>query len=251
MPRPRPRVRRPSAPMIIAVLALFVALGGPAQAGRLISGGEIKKGSITSKQIKDRSLTRRDLAKPAVKALTATPNNAVTASKLAENAVTTRALAPGSVLSGSVGDNSLTADDLASNSVGGEEVADNAIGQAEIRPNGVGSSEIADNSIEAGKVIDGGLGVRDVARLFGTFEFTVGKLDPGICQLPVDVSITGTAALAGAFILASPVSAWPSSLVYTVDGTSTANAFKIHVCNRGAVTVAGAQYTFNFAVLAP
>lgn len=251
MLRPGPRVRRPSAPMIVAMLALFVALGGPAQAGKLISGGEIKKGSVTSKQIKDHSLTQRDLAKPTVKALTAMPNKAITASKLADNAITTRVLAPGSVLSGSVGDNSLTADDLASNSVGGEEVADNAIGQAEIRPNGVSSSEIADNSIEGGKVIDGGLGVRDVARLAGTFEFTVGRLDGGICQVPVDVAITGTAALAGAFILASPVSAWPSALVYTVNGTSTPSAFKIHVCNRGASPVAGAMYTFNFAVLAP
>ena len=30
MPSMSPRIRRPSAPMVVALLALFVALGGPA-----------------------------------------------------------------------------------------------------------------------------------------------------------------------------------------------------------------------------
>ena len=53
MPSTAPRLRRPSAPMIVALLALFVALGGPAEAARLINGGKIKKGTVGSKQLAD------------------------------------------------------------------------------------------------------------------------------------------------------------------------------------------------------
>ena len=40
--------------MVVALAALFVALGGPAQAAKLIDGKKIKKNSITSKQVKRR-----------------------------------------------------------------------------------------------------------------------------------------------------------------------------------------------------
>ena len=52
--------RRPSAAILIALLALFVALGGPARLRKLCSAG---------KDIKNRSLTTKDLSKKAVKAL--------------------------------------------------------------------------------------------------------------------------------------------------------------------------------------
>ena len=56
-------MRRPSPASVIAPSALFVALGGPAQAARLIDGDDIRKGTVGSKQVKDRSLKPRDLSK--------------------------------------------------------------------------------------------------------------------------------------------------------------------------------------------
>jgi hypothetical protein len=44
----------------IAFLALFIALGGTATAATLINGKNIKKGTVTSKQVKDRSLLAKD-----------------------------------------------------------------------------------------------------------------------------------------------------------------------------------------------
>src|SRR5215210_565975 len=120
-----PRLRRPSAPMVIAVLALFVALGGPAQAAKLLNGARIKPDTVASKQIKDRSLKVRDLGRGAISALTATPDGSIGPNQLAENSVTTHALAPSSVLTGNIADNSLTAADLGTNSVGSDELADN------------------------------------------------------------------------------------------------------------------------------
>lgn len=54
--------RRPSAALVVASLALFVALSGSAVAAKgLISGKQIAKETITSKNIKNRTLKKKDL----------------------------------------------------------------------------------------------------------------------------------------------------------------------------------------------
>ena len=61
--------RRPSPALIVASLALFVALGGVGYAAAKIDGKNILKGTITAKQVKDRSLGSKDLSKRAVRTL--------------------------------------------------------------------------------------------------------------------------------------------------------------------------------------
>ena len=56
--------RRPSLALVVALLALFVALGGPAEAQRLLG-----KGDVNSRVVKDRSLKLRDLSKRTVRDL--------------------------------------------------------------------------------------------------------------------------------------------------------------------------------------
>jgi hypothetical protein len=233
--------------MIVALLALFVALGGPAQAAKLLNGERIKAGTVASKQIKDRSLKLRDLSPGAVGALTTPPESSVGPLQLAENAVTTRAIAPGAVLTGNVADDSLTSADLGANSVSSDEVADNAIGQSEIRVNGVSASEILDNSIDGTEIIDGGLSIRDLARQVGTLQWPVKRLLEHECEVKV-VPITGIE-IAGDHVLISPTSKWPDALVYSVNGTSRETDFKVTACNRGKDPVDAASYTFNYAVL--
>jgi hypothetical protein len=63
--------RRPSAALVIACLALFVALGGVGYAAATINGKNIIRGTITAKQVKDRSLGSKDLSKRAVRTLRA------------------------------------------------------------------------------------------------------------------------------------------------------------------------------------
>jgi hypothetical protein len=53
----RRRFPRPSAGLIVAVAALFVALGGSAVAKVLITGADVKHGSLTGADIKNGSLT--------------------------------------------------------------------------------------------------------------------------------------------------------------------------------------------------
>ena len=48
-------------PAFIAGLALFVALGGPAQAARLITGADVRNSSLTGRDVRDNSLSGRDI----------------------------------------------------------------------------------------------------------------------------------------------------------------------------------------------
>jgi hypothetical protein len=221
----------------VAGAALFVALGGPAEAQRLLSGGDIKPGTITSRQVKDRSIQTKDLSGKARRTLTATPAGSITDAQLSVSAVTSRSLAPGSVLTGAVADATLIADDFAANSVGAEALADNAVGQAEIRNNGVGASEIADRSIDGGEVIDGGLLVRDLARFSGTLEVRIPTaVTKHTCVAAIVTDTPADAAdvdITGDLILATAGFAWPKELTYDVKASQAPDAdkFFFYVCN--------------------
>ena len=85
--------KRPSAPLVISLLALFVALGGPAQAARL----------VRSSDVKNRSLQVRDLSRKAVKELQKTPRRSVGERALANRGVTTAKLRDGAVTASKIG----------------------------------------------------------------------------------------------------------------------------------------------------
>ena len=60
--------RLPSPSLIVALLALIMACAGTATAASLISGRQIKKNTVTSKQIKNRILRTKDLHASATRA---------------------------------------------------------------------------------------------------------------------------------------------------------------------------------------
>jgi hypothetical protein len=109
--------RRPSVALVIALLALFVALGGPAEAQKLLG-----KGDVDSRVVKDRSLKTRDLSRRTVRELRRTPNGSITEAKIRNGAVTpgklgagavgTGAIAEGAVGSAQIANGSITAADL-------------------------------------------------------------------------------------------------------------------------------------------
>ncbi len=109
--------RRPSVALVIALLALFVALGGPAQAQKLLG-----KGDVDSRVVKDRSLKTRDLSRRAVRELRQTPNGSVTEAKIANGAVTPGKLATGAVGTGAIADSA----------VGGAQIANGSITAADL-----------------------------------------------------------------------------------------------------------------------
>ena len=233
-------MRRPPASLVVASAALFVALGGPAEAGRLLDGGDIKKGTVSSRQVKDRSLEAKDLSAKAKRALAGTPAGSIGEAQLADSAVTSRAVANAT----------LTADDLAANAVGTEELGDNAVGQAEIRNNGVGASEIADQSIDGGEIIDGGLRARDVARFSGTLEVRFAAVPKQAC-VPAPVSnVAAGADISDDLVVVSASAAWPDSLTYHVRASDPPGSFVFVACNPTAANVTPpAVVQFRYAII--
>jgi hypothetical protein len=119
--------RRPSPAMVVALLALFVALGGPAQARKLLDGKLLRKGSVTGRAIKDHSIATADLTRAAVRSLSATPAKSVGSSQIIDGQVLAPDLGANSVGSAQLAPGSVTASKLATDSIGGGSVANGSL----------------------------------------------------------------------------------------------------------------------------
>jgi hypothetical protein len=209
------RLPRPSAALVVALLALFVAVGGPAEAARLITG----------KQVKDRSLQTKDLSRKTVRALRKTPSSSVGQKALRNGAVTNTKLKDGAV----------TAVKIAPASVGSGQLAAGAVGGRELRPGAAGTTQIADGAVTAAKIADGTLDARDVARFSGRFRVSVPKVVHQTCWSGEPVGLAAEAAgadISGDLVLVTPDSAWPEDkLAFTVRGSAYRSRFVLAGCN--------------------
>jgi hypothetical protein len=118
--------------MVVALIALFIALGGPAQARKLIDGGTLRKGTVTGRAIKDGSIAKVDLTKAAARSLEATPANSVRSAQILDGQVTAPDLGAGAVGSPQLAAGAVTASKLAANSVGGSSVANGSLQTVDI-----------------------------------------------------------------------------------------------------------------------
>jgi hypothetical protein len=118
--------------MVVALIALFIALGGPAQAKRLIDGSTIRKNTITGQQIKNGSVAQADLTKGAVKSLIATPASSVRSAQIADGSVLGPDLAAGAIGPGQLAPGAVSASKLAADSVGGASVANGSLQTVDI-----------------------------------------------------------------------------------------------------------------------
>lgn len=206
--------RRPSAPMLVALLALFVALGGPAQASRFINGKLLKRGSVTTKQVKNHTLRTEDLAKKAVRTLKKTPKRSVGAIQIRNGAVTPAKFARGAVDSHAIADRAVQGGDIGLGAVGGMEVADGTLSGAD--------------------VADGGLDARDIGRFWGRFTITVPPVQSGKCWSGDPVGLAperANADISGDVIKVTPGAAWPGDLTFAARVSTTRSRFTIIACN--------------------
>jgi hypothetical protein len=193
------RRRRPSPALVVALIALFVALGGPAQAARLINGQDIAKGSITGRQIKNHSLAAGDLSKRAVRALTTTPRKSVRSAQILDGQV----LAP----------------DLGAGAVTSAALADGTVGNADLAAASVSASKVAPDAIGGGSVANGSLQTVDVGSFTGAVQVDFGPFNTtdNRCQAaqPVALPTGGQPSIADDVVLVSPPSGWSDYLVVT------------------------------------
>jgi hypothetical protein len=202
-------VKRPSFASSIALLALFIALGGPAQAAKFVDG-KLRKNSVNSPTVKDRSLKTRDLSRKAVRDLRVPRDGTVTEVKVANGSISARKLAPGSVGSGTIADRS------------------------------VGSSDIAVGGVTGAHIADGSLDSRDLGRFSGRFQLAnpIPALHPGQCWSGVPANLGAERAgvdISRDVVLVVPDSTWPQeTLTFGVKlepATPKPGRFTLSACN--------------------
>ena len=225
--------RRPSAAIVVAVLALFVALGGPAAAARLIG----------TKEVKNRSLRTEDLSRKAVETLRKTPRRSVGERALADGGVTTPKLRDGAV----------TAVKVAPASIGASQLAPAAVGGRELRAGAAGPAQIADGAVSGAKIADGSLDARDVARFSGRFRVTLPAVAPQDCWSGEPVGLAAEQAgadISGDLVVATPDSAWPErQLAFTVRSSGNRSRFVLAGCNATKTTTSAVEVGFRYLVV--
>jgi hypothetical protein len=215
--------------MVVALLALFVALDGPATAARLIDGKSIKRNSITNQQIRNGTIGTQDLSKRAMKTLRATPVGSVTSRHLAPKSVDASKLADGAVGSAA----------LAPKSVDATKLADGAVGPTQLAGGAVTSSKIGDGAVGAAAVADGGLQTRDLGDFYGSVSVDFQPFRANACQVAVvdapQPSAPGQGnAIADDVVSVSPGtgSGWPDPIVVTAN-PGAGNMLRIVACRVG------------------
>ncbi len=172
--------------LVIAMLALFVALGGTSYAAKLLIGPKniqtnavthkkIKAGHVRGSEIKNGAVQMADLAgslQAQVQSNFELLDGSVTAAKLADN----------SVSSPKVVDDSLTPADLGGGSVESSEIAAGAVDSSEIGTSAVGDSELGSDAVDSNEVDNGGLNASDVGRYYGTESLNFPEIPAGECD---------------------------------------------------------------------
>jgi hypothetical protein len=216
----------------VALIALFVALGGPAKAAKLIEGSTIRKGTIagdrlrsntiTGKQVRNRSLSTSDLSSASIRSLRTPAVGSITGAQIAPKAIDGTRLAAGAV----------TAAAISAGSVGTAQIADGAIGAMQLGPASVSASKIADGSIGSAAVADGSLRTVDIGAFAGSVQVDFDPFNPGDCQV---AELTPTPAGNGQpnasddIIVVSPSAGWSDQLV-VVGKPGASNKIRVVAC---------------------
>lgn len=225
--------------MVVASLALFVALGGPASAAHLIDGRTIKRNSISTAQIRNHTIKVVDLSALTYKTLRTTPARSVGATQLRDGAVGSRALAPGSVDATKLAAGAVGNAQLAPKSVDGGKLADGAVGPAQLAGGAVTSSKIADGSVGAAAIADGGLQTRDLGDFYGSVAISFGSFDADQCKESTILNPQPAAAgqsnsIADDIVSVSPTtSGWPDQIL-VVANPGAGNTIRVVACRIGS-----------------
>lgn len=152
--------RMPSASMVVALIALFVALGGSALAVHL------GRNAVKSRNIKPGAVHTSDLHRKAVRT-----------TKIANGAVKTIKLAPKSVTTAKLADEAVNTDQIADGAVGATQLAPDSVGNSQAQLVKVfegGTALAAANQANAPRVELGSVGP---FRFYGKCFFVAGQVE--------------------------------------------------------------------------
>lgn len=136
---------------LIALVALFVALGGSAFAVT-----QIPRNSVGTPQLKRGAVKAPNIAGAAVKRNKIAPR-AINNTRIAAGAVNAPKIANGSVNRNKIRPGAVDASRLAAGAVGPEAIRPGAVGRGALASGAVGGSELAEGSVSRAKIASGSL----------------------------------------------------------------------------------------------
>jgi hypothetical protein len=225
--------------MAVALLALFVALDGPAAAKRLIDGRSIKGNSITTRQIRNHTLRTQDLASATVRSLRATPSRSVGAQQLRAGAVGGAAVAAKAIDAAKLADGAVGTGQLAPKAVDGTKLGDGAIGPVQLAGGAVTGPKLADGAVGAAAVADGTLQTRDLGDFYGSAAVDFPAFGDNECKVapvanPLPSAPGAGNSIADDAVAVSPTtSGWPDPIIVT-GNPGAGNTLRIIACRIGA-----------------
>jgi hypothetical protein len=134
------RLRAPSPALVVAVAALFVALGGAAYAVSL-DKNDVKSRHIARGAVKGSDLHRNAVKRNKIK------GGAVTAAKIADGAVDTAALANRAVVRQKIKAQAVTKQKIANGAVEADKIADGAVVTAKLADGAVTAAKLGAGSV--------------------------------------------------------------------------------------------------------
>lgn len=192
--RARPgRAVLPSPAMGVALLALFVALGGSALAVSRVGTKQIRNQAVTTAKIKPGAVKASRLAAQSVSGPKIAAG-AVGSSKIAASAITSSRLADGAVTGSKIAFDSVGAANLLPGSVGFEALADSAVQGAKIAPNAIQSGLLADQAVTGPKLAPDAVASQVLVEIG-----TPATLDPGAAQVVTAACPAGKTAISAGF----------------------------------------------------
>jgi hypothetical protein len=220
----RPRLGAPSPALVIAVIALFVGLGGAAYAVTL------GKDDVKSRNIAPKAVTGSDIA-----------SNAVKRSKIKSGAVNASKLADDAVDEGAIAENAVTRTKIKAQAVTTPKIADGAVEEAKLGDGAVTAAKLADGAVTAAK-----LSANSVTGTSALASLVIGVNppdDPDTCALFMQ-SVSGAEGDDHVLVTAAPGVA--ANIIAA--GEAGDGGIAIRACNLNGVDVG--MSSFNVLVIA-
>jgi hypothetical protein len=232
--------RRPSASMVVAIVALVSSLGGAAYAALVkpnsVNSLSVINGSLRGKDIKDGAVGTSELGSGSVRGKQIR-DGAVKTVDIAADAVGALQIVAGAVGGAEIATDAVTALEIAANAIGSEEIADNAVGVSEIATDAVDTEELKNNSVGGSKLRNNAVGPDELAAqpmLAGTAGAAT------LAQPSGDVPLTPSplaVADAGCYVISANAAWTAGDALFSIEVDGAAIASESEPATGGAVSL--------------
>jgi hypothetical protein len=213
---------------LIAMVALFVALGGVSYAAATIDGKDIKNKSVAGKKLKNQTVTG---GKVKSDSLTGTQVKESTLGKVPSAASADQAASATTAGSATNAENATN--------------AQNAV-NAQNATTAANATAIGDDTVSSAKVQDGSLTGKDVGRRAGNISIPVDNVPANNCvERAVEIDPTGADMRSDAFSMTAE-DTWPVGLVFSTENSNSVGYVRVNICNVTAAPIDPGAETFHW-----